>query len=36
MINIPFSAEETLKIAIEIETNGQEFYEKMLEETDDQ
>jgi rubrerythrin len=36
MTNIPFSAEETLKIAIEIETNGREFYEEMLEETDDQ
>lgn len=36
MTKIPFSAEETLKIAIEIEKNGREFYEGMLEETDDQ
>jgi len=35
MTNIPFSAEETLKIAIEIEKNGREFYEGMLEETED-
>ncbi|MFP4201752.1 MAG: ferritin-like domain-containing protein [Candidatus Acetothermia bacterium] len=35
MTNIPFSAEETLKIAIQIEENGQEFYEGMLEETED-
>ncbi len=36
MTKIPFSAEETLKIAIEIEKNGREFYEGMLEETEDQ
>ncbi len=36
MTNIPFSAEETLKIAIEIEKNGRKFYEGMLEETEDQ
>lgn len=35
MTKIPFSAEETLKIAIEIEKNGREFYEGMLEVTDD-
>src|SRR6056297_852634 len=35
MTKIPFSAEETLKIAIEIEKNGREFYEGMLEETED-
>ncbi|MBS3765516.1 ferritin family protein [Candidatus Bipolaricaulota bacterium] len=36
MTNIPFSAEETLKIAIEIEKNGREFYEGMVTETEDQ
>lgn len=36
MTNIPFSAEETLKIAIEIEENGREFYEGMVKETDDE
>ena len=35
MTNIPFSAEETLKIAIQIEENGKEFYEGMLGEIDD-
>lgn len=35
MINIPFSAEETLKIAVEIEENGRRFYEGMAEETED-
>lgn len=36
MTKIPFSAEETLKIAIEIEKNGREFYEGMVDETEDQ
>lgn len=35
MINIPFSAEETLKIAVQIEENGRQFYEGMAEETED-
>ncbi|MFW6111400.1 MAG: ferritin-like domain-containing protein [Candidatus Bipolaricaulota bacterium] len=35
MINIPFSAEETLKIAVQIERNGRQFYEGMAEETED-
>lgn len=35
MTNIPFSAEETLKIAIEIEENGKEFYEEMVSKTED-
>ncbi len=35
MTNIPFSAEETLKIAIQIEENGKEFYDAMEKETDD-
>ena len=35
MTNIPFSAEETLKIAIEIEENGRKFYEGMVPEVDD-
>ncbi|MBS3736305.1 MAG: ferritin family protein [Candidatus Bipolaricaulota bacterium] len=35
MTNIPFSAEETLKIAIEIEENGKEFYEGMVAEVEE-
>jgi rubrerythrin len=35
MTNIPFSAEETLKIAIQIEENGKEFYEGMVPEVDE-
>ena len=35
MTNIPFSAEEALKIAIQIEENGKEFYERMVSETDE-
>ena len=35
MTNIPFSAEETLKIAMEIEENGKEFYEGMVPEVDE-
>ena len=35
MTNIPFSAEETLKIAIEIEENGSQFYEGMIPEVED-
>ena len=34
MTNIPFSAEETLKIAIEIEENGRQFYEGMIPEVE--
>ncbi len=36
MTNIPFSAEETLKIAIEIEENGKQFYEGMVPEVEEQ
>lgn len=35
MTNIPFSAEETLKIAIEIEENGKQFYEGMIPEVEE-
>ncbi|MCF7890805.1 ferritin family protein [Candidatus Bipolaricaulota bacterium] len=35
MTNIPFSAEEALKIAIEIEENGKQFYEGMVPEVED-
>lgn len=35
MTNIPFSAEETLKIAIEIEENGKQFYEGMVPEVEE-
>lgn len=35
MTNIPFSADETLKIAIEIEENGKQFYEGMVPEVED-
>jgi len=35
MTNIPFSAEETLKIAIQIEENGKEFYEGMVPEVNE-
>ncbi|MBS3787101.1 ferritin family protein [Candidatus Bipolaricaulota bacterium] len=35
MTNIPFSAEETLKIAIEIEENGEQFYSGMVPEIED-
>ena len=35
MTKIPFSAEETLKIAIQIEENGKEFYEGMVSEIDE-
>lgn len=35
MVKIPFSAGETLKIAIEIEENGRQFYEGMAKETED-
>jgi len=36
MGNIPFSAEETLKLAISIEENGRKFHEGMAEESDDE
>ncbi|MFB6291643.1 MAG: ferritin family protein [Candidatus Bipolaricaulia bacterium] len=35
MTNIPFSAEETLKIAIRIEENGRQFYEGMVSEVEE-
>ncbi len=36
MINIPFSAEETLKIAVQIEENGKQFYEQMVSGSEDE
>lgn len=36
MSNIPFSAEETLKLAIKIEDNGRKFHEQMATETEDE
>ncbi len=36
MSNIPFSAEETLKLAIKIEENGRKFHEEMAAETDEE
>ncbi|MCF7890590.1 hypothetical protein K9M78_05155 [Candidatus Bipolaricaulota bacterium] len=36
MSNIPFSAEETLKLAIKIEENGRKFHERMAAESDDE
>lgn len=36
MSNIPFSAEETLKLAIKIEDNGKKFHEQMANETEDE
>ncbi|MBS3787241.1 hypothetical protein KGY79_03480 [Candidatus Bipolaricaulota bacterium] len=36
MSNIPFSAEETLKLAIKIEDNGRKFHEKMATDTEDE
>ncbi|MBS3793031.1 MAG: ferritin family protein [Candidatus Bipolaricaulota bacterium] len=36
MSNIPFSAEETLKLAIKIEDNGRKFHEQMATDTEDE
>ena len=36
MSTIPFSAEETLKLAISIEENGRKFHEGMAEESEDE
>lgn len=36
MSNVPFSAEETLKLAIKIEDNGRKFHEQMATDTDDE
>ncbi|MFB6290196.1 MAG: ferritin family protein [Candidatus Bipolaricaulia bacterium] len=36
MSNIPFSAEETLKLAIKIEENGRKFHEGMATESEDE
>ena len=36
MGSIPFSAEETLKLAISIEENGRKFHEGMAQESDDE
>lgn len=36
MSNIPFSAEETLKLAIKIEENGKKFHEEMASESEDE
>jgi len=36
MTHVPFSAEETLKLAVFIEENGQEFYKGMVEEADNE
>lgn len=36
MTHVPFSAEETLKLAVLIEENGQEFYQGMVEEAENE
>ncbi len=36
MINIPYSAEEALKLAIGVEESGRKFHEEMASETEDQ
>ncbi len=36
MINIPYSGEEALKIAIVVEENGRKFHEQMASETEDE